>query len=325
MTDDEPTADRLRHRGLRATLQRRAILASFAGGRTEHLTADDVHERARAELPGLARATVYNTLGDLVGVGLVRASGRPGPLRYEREVDGEHQHFRCLACRRLYDIFPDVARRLEPPDDGFEVERVHVLCEGTCAECAQLERALRRTVSDEVARIPPAAPVRLVYATLDSPVGAILAVSGERGLVRLAFDGERPEPVLRVLADSARADLEEAADGLEPVRRQLHEYFEGDRRTFDLRVDLSSVAPWRRRVLRAVDEVPYGETADYGHVTGLLDGPGGGRYAGEALGANPVVIVVPCHRVLRADGRIGGYAGGPERKSWLLDLERAGR
>lgn len=325
MLDEDPLGDRLRRHGLRATLQRRAILRSFAGGRSEHLTAEQVHERARGELPGLARATVYNTLGELVGAGLLRMFGRAGPLRYEREVDGEHHHFRCLACRRLYDVFPDVARRLDPPDDEFDVERVHVLLEGTCAECVELERALAHATGRELARVPSAIPARLAYATLDSPLGVMLAVGGKRGLVRLAFDGERPEPVLRALAADARVELEEADDGLEHVRRQLHEYFEGARRSFDLPVDLLSLELRHHRVLRSVADLPYGETVDYAHVTAALDGAESGRYAGEALGANPVLIVVPCHRVLRADRRLGGYAGGTERKRWLLDLEGAAR
>lgn len=321
MPDEDPLATRLRRHGLRATLQRRAILRSFAGGRSEHLTAEEVHERARGELPGLARATVYNTLGELVGAGLLRVFGRVSPLRYECEVDVEHHHFRCLACRRLYDVFPEVARRLDPPDDEFDVERVHVLLEGTCADCGELEHALRRAADEERARVPPAARVRLAYATLESPLGAMLAVAGERGLVRLGFDGEHPEPVLRALAADARVELEEADDGLEHVRRQLHEYFDGERRFFDLPVDLSSVELRHRRVLRYLTEVSYGETADYAHVTDVLDGPHGGRHAGEALGGNPVLLLVPCHRVLRADGRLGDYAGGAERKRWLLDLE----
>lgn len=324
MPDEDPIAGRLRRHGLRATLQRRAILQSFAGGRCEHLTADEVHERARGELPGLARATVYNTLGELVGAGLVRVFGRLGPLRYEREVDGNHQHFHCLACRRLYDVLPQVARGLEPPDDEFDVERVYVLLEGTCAECAQFERALRVAEGEEVARVFAPVPLRLAYATLDSPLGALLAVTGERGLVRLAFGGERPEPMLGALADGAGAEVEEASDGLETVRRQLHEYFAGHRRRFDLPVDLSSLDARRRRVLGTIAGVPYGETAGYRDVIGLLDGDDGGRDAGEALGSNPVVIVVPCHRILRSDRRMGAYAGGTERKRWLLDLEAAG-
>jgi len=327
MSAEDHTADRLRRHGLRVTLQRRAILESFAGGRTEHLTAEEVRERASRALPGLARATVYNTLGELVGAGLLKVFGRLGPLRYESEVDSEHQHFCCLACRRLYDVHLCSSSRLDPGDDGFAVERVHLLLEGTCADCAELERALRGAAGQEVARTSsaPAPPARLSYATLDSPLGPLLAVAGERGLVRLAFTGGPPDPVLRALPGGGGADVEEAADGMPSVRRQLEEYFEGARRTFELHVDLSSVEARRQRTLQAIARVPYGETAHYGAVTRASDDRQASRMAGEALGANPVVIVVPCHRLLRADGQIGAYSGGTERKRWLLDLEAAGR
>ena len=135
MADETPA--KLRAHELRATPQRRAILAALESDRG-HLTAEEVYERARVALPELARATVYNTLEEFLRVGLVQALGRPGAVRYEANVD-PHQHFRCLACERVYDVYP-------PGDDwhglgrqGFVVERSQTVFEGTCPDCAALQ------------------------------------------------------------------------------------------------------------------------------------------------------------------------------------------
>ena len=130
-------AARMRAAGLRVTPQRRAILGAFADGATGHLTADEVYELAGAELPELARATVYNTLGELVRVGLLRSVEGFGAVRYDPNLDESHHHFRCLSCGRLYDVHPRGADRLELTDGEFTVERTQVLLEGTCAECAK--------------------------------------------------------------------------------------------------------------------------------------------------------------------------------------------
>ena len=130
-------AARMRAAGLRVTPQRRAILGAFGGGATGHLTAEEVYELAGAELPELARATVYNTLGELVRVGLLRSVEGFGAVRYDPNLDESHHHFRCLSCGRLYDVHPRGADRIELTDGEFMVERTQVLLEGTCAECAK--------------------------------------------------------------------------------------------------------------------------------------------------------------------------------------------
>jgi Fur family ferric uptake transcriptional regulator len=130
-------AARMRAAGLRVTPQRRAILGAFADGATGHLTAEEVYELAGAELPELARATVYNTLGELVRVGLLRSVEGFGAVRYDPNLDESHHHFRCLSCGRLYDVHPRGADRVELTDREFTVERTQVLLEGTCAECAK--------------------------------------------------------------------------------------------------------------------------------------------------------------------------------------------
>lgn len=130
-------AARIRGAGLRVTPQRRAILGVFTDGANGHLTAEDVHERARAKLPELARATVYNTLGELVRVGLLRSVEGFGAVRYDPNLDASHHHFRCVSCERLYDVYPRGAERIELADGRFVVDRTQVLLEGTCPRCAQ--------------------------------------------------------------------------------------------------------------------------------------------------------------------------------------------
>lgn len=129
-------AARLRERGLRVTSQRRAILAAFEDPTAGHLTADEAHESAAAELPELARATVYNTLNEFVRAGLLRRIDGFGPARYDRVVDTEHHHFHCDGCGRLFDVEPTGVEAVAIGPGGFRVERTEVLFRGRCADCA---------------------------------------------------------------------------------------------------------------------------------------------------------------------------------------------
>src|SRR5262249_36525865 len=110
---------------------------------------------------------------------------------------------------------------------------------------------------------------------------------------------------------------------LDPVRRELEEYFAGSRREFSVPLDWSLIAGFSRQVLRATAAIAYGEISSYGAIADAAGSPRGSRAAGNALGSNPIPIVIPCHRVLRSGGVLGGYAGGPERKRLLLELEGA--
>jgi methylated-DNA-[protein]-cysteine S-methyltransferase len=161
------------------------------------------------------------------------------------------------------------------------------------------------------------------YAPVDSPFGPLLAAATPRGLVRLAFPEESVEDVLEGLARRLSPRIVEAPARLESVRRELEGYFSGSRRSFELALDWSLIGPFGRRVLHATSEIPYGGVLSYAEVAAEAGSPRGSRAAGNALGANPIPIVIPCHRVLRSGGSIGGYGGGPERKRWLLELEGA--
>lgn len=164
----------------------------------------------------------------------------------------------------------------------------------------------------------------VAYASVDTPLGpAALAVTS-RGLVKVALPNEELDDVLDGLAADISPRLVEAPATLEPIRRELDEYFEGRRRDFDLRLDWQLVAPgFRRRVLSGIERVPYGVMITYGDAAEAAGSPRAQRAAGTALAHNPLPIVVPCHRVIRSGGVLGNYGGGPEMKRWLLRHEGA--
>ncbi len=161
------------------------------------------------------------------------------------------------------------------------------------------------------------------YTTVDSPFGTLLAAATARGLVRLAFPEEEIDSVLERLARCISPRIVQAPVPLDPVRRELEEYFAGRRRAFAVKLDWTLVGPFARRVLAVTSEIPYGGLLSYAEVAADAGSPRGSRAAGNALGSNPMPIVVPCHRVLRSGGALGGYGGGVERKRWLLELEGA--
>ncbi|HKH79714.1 MAG TPA: methylated-DNA--[protein]-cysteine S-methyltransferase [Solirubrobacteraceae bacterium] len=161
------------------------------------------------------------------------------------------------------------------------------------------------------------------YATADSPFGTLLVAATRRGLVKLAFPEEDVDSVLERLALRISPRVVQATTPLDRVRRELDEYFAGRRRTFELKLDWTLTGPFARRVLAVTAEIPYGGVLSYAEVAADAGSPRGSRAAGNALGSNPIPIVVPCHRVLRSGGALGGYGGGLERKRWLLELEGA--
>jgi methylated-DNA-[protein]-cysteine S-methyltransferase len=165
--------------------------------------------------------------------------------------------------------------------------------------------------------------VDVSYAAVDSPFGNLLAASTERGLVRLAFPEENVDSVLERLAARLSPRIVEAPAPPEPLARELDEYFSGRRREFGLPLDWSLIGPFGRRVLHVTADIPYGGVLSYAEVAGEAGSPRGSRAAGNALGSNPIPIVIPCHRVLRTGGSLGGYGGGLDRKRFLLELEGA--
>lgn len=165
----------------------------------------------------------------------------------------------------------------------------------------------------------------VAYASVGSPLGELTIAATPRGLVRVAFDTLRRDAVLQELATLVSPRVLEAPARLDDARRQFEEYFEGRRQRFQLGLDWSLTRGFFRRVLRATARIDYGEVSTYTRVAARAGSPRGVRAAGNALASNPLAVVVPCHRVLRTGGGLGGYGGGLDRKRLLLDLERANR
>lgn len=174
-----------------------------------------------------------------------------------------------------------------------------------------------------VARAAHEGLLDVVYATVDSPLGPLVAAATPRGLATLSYaswaGGE--EAVLADLAARLSPRILESPARLDRVRRELDEYFAGRRRSFDVPVDLVLTRGFGRRILEATAAIPFGETRSYRDVAAGAGNPRATRAAGNALGRNPVPIVVPCHRVLRSGGQLGGYTGGTDKKVALLRLE----
>jgi methylated-DNA-[protein]-cysteine S-methyltransferase len=163
----------------------------------------------------------------------------------------------------------------------------------------------------------------VAYRTIDSPVGPLLLAATEAGLVRIAYASEDHDAVLQALAARISPRVLNAPARLDGVARELDEYFAGQRRGFDLPLDWQLAAGFRRAVLSHLGDIGYGQTASYAAVAALAGNPKAVRAAATACATNPLPLVVPCHRVIYSDGRIGRYLGGPEAKRALLAMEAA--
>jgi methylated-DNA-[protein]-cysteine S-methyltransferase len=194
-----------------------------------------------------------------------------------------------------------------------------------------LERAARAAVEAHAARAAErvvnrahdAGLLDVGYGYADSPFGRILVAVTPRGLVRVGLHAEAPDEVLQELADRLSPRVLEAPIAVEGVRRELDEYFDGKRRVFDVPLDWSLSSGFRERVLRATATIPYGGVSSYRQMAVRAGNPRAARAAGTALATNPIPIVVPCHRVLRTGGTLGGYGGGLPMKEALLQMEGA--
>ena len=195
---------------------------------------------------------------------------------------------------------PDDLARAFPPDDPDTLRRLRARLAAT----AQAEGVLD-----------------VAYRTLDSPVGPLLLAATGRGLVRVAYLSEDHDAVLQALADRISPRVLRAPAPLDPAARQLDEYFDGARRAFDLPLDWQLAAGFRAAVLHRLADIGYGRTASYAAVAALAGNPRAVRAVGTACATNPLPVVVPCHRVVRSDGGMGGYLGGLDAKRTLLDLE----
>ncbi len=161
----------------------------------------------------------------------------------------------------------------------------------------------------------------VAYAKLDTPVGTLLLATTELGLVRVAYVNGDEATILEDVATRLSPRVLSAPRRLDQPRRELDEYFAGRRREFEVALDMRLTTEFARRVLTATVEIPYGSVSTYRQVATAAGSPRGSRAAGNALGANPMPIVIPCHRVLHSSGGLGGYTGGLQRKRTLLAIE----
>ena len=161
----------------------------------------------------------------------------------------------------------------------------------------------------------------VAYRTVDSPVGRLLLAATAEGVVRVAFDCEGHDEVLTTLSDRVSPRILNAPAKLDPVARELDEYFAGRRSSFDVALDFRLAAGFRRSVLEQLRHIDYGRTASYAEVAAKTGHPKAVRAVGTACALNPLPLVVPCHRVVRSDGAAGNYRGGAQAKLALLRLE----
>jgi methylated-DNA-[protein]-cysteine S-methyltransferase len=194
---------------------------------------------------------------------------------------------------------------------------------------SEIERALRSAAIDDeevegavdrfMRRAERDGPVEVGYEVVDSPLGPLVVAVTVRGLVRLAYPHEGD--VLDELAADLSPRILRLPGRTDEIRRELEEYFEGRRRRFEVPIDWTLTRGFTRRVLRATARIPFGRLSTYREVASRAGSERAYRAAGNALGSNPIPIVVPCHRVVHAAGGLGGYTGGLRRKEYLLTLE----
>jgi methylated-DNA-[protein]-cysteine S-methyltransferase len=195
----------------------------------------------------------------------------------------------------------------------------------------RLERARRAEVGDAVERAAArfreqaagAGLLDIAYGWIDTPVGRLLVAATEDGVVRVSFPHESIDLTLADLARKVSPRILEDGARLELTRRQLGEYFEGRRKSFDLRLDRRLIHGFHRQVLDVTERIPYGSVSTYKKVAEKAGSPRASRAAGNALGSNPIPIIIPCHRVVATGRGLGGYGGGLDKKQLLLDLEGA--
>lgn len=196
--------------------------------------------------------------------------------------------------------------------------------ERTLRDTARRDSAGKEALAEEfLRRAEQDGLLDVAYAEIDSPVGRLLLATTPRGLVRVSFPIEPSEKVLEELAGSVSPRILESPTKLDEARRELERYFEGQLHDFDLPLDWQLTQGFYRKVLRATARIPYGQTRSYKQMATRAGSPRAVRATGSALGSNPLPIIVPCHRVLRTGGALGGYGGGLETKQALLELEGA--
>jgi methylated-DNA-[protein]-cysteine S-methyltransferase len=312
-------ADLLRQNNLRVTPQRRAILQAFRGAVDEHLSADEVISRASVAVPEIGRGTVYATLAEFAELGVLGAVGNPEPIRYETNV-APHDHFRCRLCLRLFDVELGGRETRRHPLDGYTIESIAVQAEGVCADC----HAYVRGRSDGAAEITTTELMTadmldgLACSRIQSPVGELGVAASAAGIVHVAFEDHADFENLSERTRSRRGPAP-ARGRLSACLETLVEYFAGSHAPPPDVIDWRLLSDAKARTLTAVRRIPYDRPGSYNRLASELD-----AYAiGHLMGANPLPLLVPCHRVSRGSDRPEVYVGGLVNLHILHALEAA--
>ena len=299
-------AELLRRHNLRVTPQRRAILQAFRGAADEHLSADEVISRASVAVPEIGRGTVYATLAEFAELGVLGSVGNPEPIRYETNV-APHDHFRCRLCLRLFDVDLGGSDTRHRPLDGYTIESVAVQAEGVCADC----HAYVQGLSDGAAEIASTELMTadmfdgLACSRIQSPVGALGVVASAAGIVHIAFAEHADFGNLSERVRSRRGPAV-ARSRLRACSETLEHYFAGSQAPAPDAIDWRLLSNAEAHTLTAVQRIPYAQPNSYNRLTSELD-----PYAiGRLMGANPVPLLVPCHRVSCGSDRPEIYVGG---------------
>lgn len=307
----------LRARNLRVTPQRRAIVGVFTHGPDEHLSADEVHARAAQAVPELGRGTVYATLAELVELGILGSVGNPEPMRYESNV-AEHDHLRCDACLRLFDVELEVPD-LDPVERaGHEPSRARVVVEGRCAECRDYEQGLQdgAIATASGASLPEDLVGRLGVHLHDSPLGPLAVAASADGIVRVAFEDHADYGALEQRA-GRRTGGRAARERIAHAEDAIDAYFGGSEAAAEDIVDWSPGVVANHGVLEATRHIPYAGRRSYVDVCDSAS-----PYdCGYAMGVNPAPVLLPCHRVSLGQLRLDDYVGGQARRDKLDHLE----
>jgi Fur family ferric uptake transcriptional regulator len=313
-------AAELRARSLRATPQRRAILAAFEGGPSEHLSAEEIHARASSRVEGLGRGTVYATLADLAEVGLLAAVGDQEPIRYESNTD-PHAHFRCGLCVRLFDVTiraPSVAALAAK---GYLVEAVTIVAEGVCSDCQAYADGLRdgaRAVKDD-RQVGADLLEQLACVRHESALGTLLIGATPDGIARVVFDGHADFDAFADRARSRRGGRG-GRERAEHAIAAIDAFLSGERAQADDVVDWGLLANAAQHTLEATRRIAWGQRRSYHAVSERGLAP---YDCGYAMGSNPMPFLLPCHRVTRGHETPADYVGGPVMRKRLEHLERA--
>jgi Fe2+ or Zn2+ uptake regulation protein/O6-methylguanine-DNA--protein-cysteine methyltransferase len=310
-------AELLREHNLRVTPQRRAILQAFRGAVDEHLSADEVISRASVAVPEIGRGTVYATLAEFAELGVLGSVGNPEPIRYETNV-APHDHFRCRLCLRLFDVELGGRETGRRRLDGYSIESVVVQAEGVCADCHAYVRGLDDGAAEIASTELMTADMLegLACSQIQSPVGGLGVVASAAGIVHVAFADHADFEAVSERARSRRGPAA-ARRRLNACSETLEGYFAGAHAPPPDAIDWRLLSDAKARTLTAVQQIPYDQWHSYNRLASELD-----AYAiGRLMGANPVPLLVPCHRVSCGSDRPEVYVGGVANLHTLHALE----